>query len=633
MQLRAMWRAALPLIRRRATLVCLGFVAIAIAVMPLVAGAAVDSRGTQSAMPTEVWAVSISRVQISQVHRSLLRRLHGNGINTLIVESGGLTRRQLRRIRRDGKAASLSVLTPIVSRKLRLFGPPGVASALCKAQKARHPDRLCSVAGSLATAKRLAQEPNVDAVVAGVRGPRDARYLRAIRGTARVVAVARFAARADVPAWLYAMKTAHGNPALDLGIAPAAFRAARQLDWYFALLRSVLEGAPPPPTSADYYVAARGSDANPGTRARPFATFDKCYHVASPGDVCAFSGNFKAVWTIKHDPTKTSPEDVVFRPVPGSVPKSKGLKIFGDHVTVYGPFETGNISIGSASHSDRAEDVTVDGRSWNGCHAHFKLNFDGAKNATYRNCFSDGRGVVGSIASRPAPKNGWTNSNITYDRIHFYGPRNPSHAADCLHPYNDGTDSLTVTNSWFQWCESYGILFNDTTDRYTVCADQPASLIENNRFSALGNNAIDTLNPGTHHFWNVTIQFNSMLDGITLGKPTAGSYCNLTLRGNARRVTSGVSCELPSGVTAEYNVTYRTSRGRGCAYSGVGNTYAGSVASLSKIFADNVSGDFRLPLGSPLVGAANGARIFPRDDYRDRPRPQGLLDAGAAERP
>src|SRR5204863_6211233 len=96
-----MWRAALPLLRRRLPVAWLGFVAIATAVMPLVAGAAVRSGRTQSAMPNEVWALSISHVQVSNVHPSLLRRLRANEINTLVVEPAGLTSRQLRRIRAD----------------------------------------------------------------------------------------------------------------------------------------------------------------------------------------------------------------------------------------------------------------------------------------------------------------------------------------------------------------------------------------------------------------------------------------------------------------------------------------------------------------------------------------------------
>ena len=189
---------------------------------------------------------------------------------------------------------------------------------------------------------------------------------------------------------------------------------------------------------------------------------------------------------------------------------------------------------------------------------------------------------------------------------------------------------MTATGNWFEKCESYGILFDDTTNRYSKCSAQPPSLIENNRFSSMGVAPMFLDNPASRHFWNVTIQFNSMVGGISL--PTGKShFCDVVLRGNARTVYSGIHCSLHTGITARYNVTFRVTPGSGCKYQGTGNTYAG-VVSPGRMFTNYLSGDFSLPLGSPLVGAANGAGVFPKDDYRGDPRPQGGLDAGAAER-
>src|SRR5438067_938122 len=173
-----MWRAALPVVRRRVVLVWLGLVAIATAVTPLAAGSATD--GTRSvSMPYEMWAVGLGR-ETASVSTSLLERLRGNHINTLVVDPAIVTGRKLSRLRRRAERVGLTVLTPIASPELGLYGPPDAATAICRAEKARHPGRLCAVRGSLATAERLVAQPDVDVVVADVRGPRDVRYLAGV---------------------------------------------------------------------------------------------------------------------------------------------------------------------------------------------------------------------------------------------------------------------------------------------------------------------------------------------------------------------------------------------------------------------------------------------------------------------
>ncbi|MDQ2913783.1 MAG: hypothetical protein M3T56_11065, partial [Chloroflexota bacterium] len=299
--------------------------------MPLVAGATVESSRAMKGLPGEAWAVSVGHLQVSQLRRPLLAKLRENGINTLVVDPADLSTRQLNQIRAAGNGSGFSVLTPISSPQLGLFGPPGAASAMCRAEKARHPGRLCSVRASLATAVKLARESDVDAVVAYVRGPDDLRYLRGIRGNARLLAIAKLGSRVDLRAWRRAMETAHGDSVLELGIAPAAFRGTKQLDWYLGLLRSMLRrpGKPPStPRPPSVWVSPSGNDSTcvRGNSSKPCATFDKAYDIASSGAVVEVGCGGAS--TYSYDGQTITPaggaaktDYVTFRPASGCAPQ------------------------------------------------------------------------------------------------------------------------------------------------------------------------------------------------------------------------------------------------------------------------------------------------------------------------
>jgi hypothetical protein len=386
-----------------------------------------------------------------------------------------------------------------------------------------------------------------------------------------------------------------------------------------------------------------GAPSDPATYCR---TFDKAYQLASLGDLVQYSGNFGSnagtiVPKASFEPGGTTCSSAVnFYPKPGTTPAftTSEFVIKGDCVHFFGPFTGGSFSIDAASTGDRPEDVLVDGISNTLTTAYYALDFTGSANARYQNIFSNGQGIICGGGSRPAPGQGWTNSSITYDHIRWYGCTKPSHAADCLHPYNDGTDSMTVSNNWFEHCDSLGLLFDDTTDRYSDPADQPPSLIENNRFSIMPSSPIQLMNPGTHHMWNVTIRFNSMPGGIALTPETTGTYNNVKIYGNITKVTSSASCQAHTGVTFSYDLTFRETAGSGCAYAGTGNVYMGVVtAGYANLWAVNPLnpnvGNFHLSDISLALGVADGAASFPATDYEGNPRPDGLLDPGASEHP
>jgi len=70
--------------------------------------------------------------------------------------------------------------------------------------------------------------------------------------------------------------------------------------------------------AASVFVSPTGSDLAPCTRAAPCASFDRAYRVAAPGAIVELEPGFYPAQTIRSDPRKTSPQDVVFRAAPGA---------------------------------------------------------------------------------------------------------------------------------------------------------------------------------------------------------------------------------------------------------------------------------------------------------------------------
>jgi len=67
--------------------------------------------------------------------------------------------------------------------------------------------------------------------------------------------------------------------------------------------------------AAEYYVAPRGEDASPGTKARPFRTLSKACQVAGPGDtVYLRAGTYCETLTPKHSGEPARPLRFVAMP-------------------------------------------------------------------------------------------------------------------------------------------------------------------------------------------------------------------------------------------------------------------------------------------------------------------------------
>jgi hypothetical protein len=94
-----------------------------------------------------------------------------------------------------------------------------------------------------------------------------------------------------------------------------------------------------PPVSPDVpasrFVSLSGSDTATCGASDPCLTFNRAYQVAQPGQVVDVAGGVYPSQRIEHDPSKTSAEDVYFRPAAGSFVRVDGnIDVYGSHVTV-----------------------------------------------------------------------------------------------------------------------------------------------------------------------------------------------------------------------------------------------------------------------------------------------------------
>jgi len=102
--------------------------------------------------------------------------------------------------------------------------------------------------------------------------------------------------------------------------------------------------APKEPAAHDgavIYVSPAGSDESPCTQTAPCASFDRAYRAARPGQVVEIAEGAYPGQTIKADPSKTSPEDVIFRPAQGATVVIGGLTINASHL------EIRNVTVGA----------------------------------------------------------------------------------------------------------------------------------------------------------------------------------------------------------------------------------------------------------------------------------------------
>jgi hypothetical protein len=361
--------------------------------------------------------------------------------------------------------------------------------------------------------------------------------------------------------------------------------------------------APAAPTAASLpplLISPSGSDGNRCTRSAPCESFARAYRVAKPGQVVLVAaGRYDGQQEIEKDSTKTSPRDVLFRPVKGARVVVEALDVYGSHVELRGLRIERDFYVKCG-----ADDVTLRGSK-------AKLFF--IRSATNIRLLgtefgpSDTISQIGHTEECPRAPRG-----IVLDRVymHDFTNPNPDKHMECLTV--QAASDFAIRRSRFHHCEDFDILFKHRSP----VLETTNTTIENTWFDQPwpdGTSAIQFSEPdsgGT--FRNVLIRNNSFAGNLTL-KPEI-SYPNLAVIANAGSKYGG-PCD--KGI-ASYNV-WRTG---GC---------GGTDRRADPKFVNERGFDFHLAPGSPAINRGH-PKSFPRIDIDGQRRPAGgRSDAGADE--
>ena len=558
----------------RRSLLALGAIASVLTIPAAEARIAAPDRATK--LPAAIWAVDVDARTARALTVNRLRALRRGGINIVVADRRLVGRRALASLRRRAARAGLRVAVP---------------------------------------ARRTARISGARIAVIRVRSPRAAAGLGS--GKRRVLALARLSgSRLDAAAWRRAIATARSSRMLDLGVSPRGAKGGAALNAYLALLaeRSVSPPTgpprppqPPPPPQvpdrpASVFLSPAGSDSNPCSRAAPCRSLDRAYRVARPGEFVELAGGSYPTQDVNDDPSKTSEDDVVFRPAAGAAAVFGGIDVFGDHVEFRGIQSTQDFYVKCG-----ADDVTLR----NSKAALFFIR--SATDVSFVDVEFGPSDDISQIGHTEECQ--FSPDRILMERVymHDFTHPDPSVHMECLTV--QAANNLTIRNSRFHHCEDFDILLKH---RVPVLRSDNM-LFENNWFDKPwpdGSSAIQFSEPdsgGTYA--NVTIRNNSF-NGTLLLKSEVG-WENLRVHSNVGTRYGGF-CD--GRVTSAYNVWSGTS---GCSATDL-RAATGFV---------NQSGfDFHLAPGSPAIDSGHPTD-FPGVDIDGEARPKGgRADAGADER-
>jgi len=205
-----MWGAAPPRPVRVALL--LAAIAATVAAAPASARSADD----RAARLPELWAVGAN----SSFTPKSFARLRRAGVNTVLLDTDQLTKRQVSRLSRRARRAHLRVLVPLSARGLTAAG----VGAVCDRFRQTHSGALCTVrAPSYGGAVALATAGGADLVVAPIASPNEVMHLSQPQ-SGRVLVYVRVPRRFQKPTWRRAIRSASHSARIDLAVAPRTAR-------------------------------------------------------------------------------------------------------------------------------------------------------------------------------------------------------------------------------------------------------------------------------------------------------------------------------------------------------------------------------------------------------------------------
>jgi hypothetical protein len=384
---------------------------------------------------------------------------------------------------------------------------------------------------------------------------------------------------------------------------------------------------PTPPVSPDVpasrFVSPAGSDAATCSASDPCQSFNRAYRVAQPGEVVDVAGGDYPTQTIEYDPSKTSADDVYFRPAAGaSVNVAGDIDVEASHVTFMAmrAHDTDTLYDGPAD----VRDVTfwaMDGRNFT-IDSGIGVSVIGGDYGPASSCGgSYGGGNNGIRMNRP----GTVPSDILIWGVDIHDVQsydlNACHI-ECL-IVGAGQD-ITVRSSRFWNCSIFDIFlqpFNGQISDVTL---------ENNWFAAPtdpngkvnSGRAVEFSGGGP--WQNLLIRHNSVNTAINLndGAPNP-QYVNSRMIGNIA-VRSNPPCF--SGVTYRDNLWQQGT----CDPTSDRSLGGGALPFVRA--SDRGDLDYHLT-GGPAVDLVPASVSNLADDIDGESRPHGTaLDAGADER-
>jgi hypothetical protein len=356
---------------------------------------------------------------------------------------------------------------------------------------------------------------------------------------------------------------------------------------------------------ASVFLSPTGSDSAACTAAAPCKSFERAYLRAKPGEqVELAAGFYSGQQEIPVDASKTSAEDVIFRPAAGVAVRVQALDVFGKHVEV--------------------RDVTIDVDFYVKCHAD-DVTLRGSKAQLFFIRSADNVSIIdtefgpsdvisqigiisGESACEPAPR------NILLDGVYMHDFTNddPAVHMECLTV--QAFEGMVIRRSRFYHCEDFDVFFKARAP--TIHSRD--LVIENSWFDVPwpdGTSAIQFSEPdgGSPSFTNVLIRHNAF-NGTLMLKPEV-SYTNLAVIANVG-TRNGGDCDQ---MTSSHNV-----------WSGTAPCTTTDTQAPTG-FVNQNGFDFHLTPGAAAIDHGHPTQ-HPATDIDGDPRPQGNApDAGADE--
>ena len=349
-----------------------------------------------------------------------------------------------------------------------------------------------------------------------------------------------------------------------------------------------------------------GSDSNPCTQAQPCRTFNRTYRVASPGHTVEVAAGTYGGETMQHDPSKSSQNDVLFRPATGAqVTVNATLDVYASH------FEFRNFRVTQVEFYQQVDDVTFRTMVTNG------LWMWGPSNIS----FLGGEITCGFCGYHPILSNGGSGGgataprNILFDGVYFHDWHSVSgEHVECLQIL--GADNVTVRNSTFKYCGTGNGGLGATANLHMAWIGfGPMTrniLIENNFFYPSGNPFAIQMDD----YENVDLRYNSISGPVSLYN-RSGPGTNLDMIGNIMR--KGSCTAENNGVPINWR--YNTLQGGTCGPTDQNAAHG---------FID-ANQNLHLVSGAPAINRGDPT-YYPSHDLDGQSRPiGGAPDAGADE--